>query len=58
MAEQHTNEAERRRHRDQVLRRLRDEWSTLPLEQGRELLHELLARIEVRDDSLEVVLRT
>jgi hypothetical protein len=58
MAEQYTNEAERRRHRDRVLRRLRDEWSTLPLEQGRDLLHELLARIVVSDESLELQFRT
>ena len=57
MAEQYANETQRRRHREQLLRRLRDDWDILPQDQKHELLRDLLARIVVNDEGLELVLR-
>lgn len=51
------NEAERRRERDEVLRRLRNEWDALSFSDKQELLRRLLDRVIVRDEGIELVPR-
>jgi hypothetical protein len=57
LAELRASEAQRRRQREQVMRRLRDEWSILTFGQRRELIREVLDRIVVKDDGIEMVLK-
>jgi hypothetical protein len=58
VAEQHSSEGERRRRQEDIVRRLRDGWGSFSVEQTQELLREALSRIVVRDDGVELVLRT
>jgi site-specific DNA recombinase len=51
------NEAERKREREEVLRRLRNEWESLTFLDKQELLRRLLDRIIVRDEGIELVPR-
>jgi len=39
------------------MRRLRDEWSVLTFGERRELIREVLDRIVVKDDGIEMVLK-
>lgn len=57
VAEQRASEAERRRQREQVLGRLRDEWDTLAFGDRRDLIRGVLDRIVVKDDGIETVLK-
>ena len=57
LAELRASEAQRRRQREQVMRRLRDEWSALTFGERRELIREVLDRIVVKDDGIEMVLK-
>jgi hypothetical protein len=57
VAEQRASEAERRRQREQVLRRLRTEWETLAFGDRRDLIRGVLDRIVVKDDGIETVLK-
>ena len=57
LAQQHATESERRRRREQLLHRLQEEWDMLPFPERQELLREVLARVVVKDDSIETVLR-
>jgi site-specific DNA recombinase len=50
-------EAERKRHRHDLLLRLRDDWSRLPFPQRQELLRVLLDRVVVRDDGIETLVK-
>jgi hypothetical protein len=56
-SEVQASEAQRRRQREQVLRRLRDEWTELPFTERRDLIREVLERIVVKDDGIETVLK-
>ncbi len=49
--------SERRRARERALARLLDGWSTLAIDEKQTLLRELVDRIVVRDDSVQVILR-
>ncbi len=55
LVQQEVTEAERRRQRQGVLVRLRDDWGRLPFPQRQELLRVLLDRVVVRDDSVETL---
>ena len=56
-AQQQVSEAERRRHRLDALTRCRELWGQLTFPERYDLLRDLLERIVVRDDSVEVSLR-
>jgi len=56
-AHQQASEAERRRHRMDSLSRCRELWGQLTFPERYDLLRDLLERIIVRDDSVEVSLR-
>jgi len=56
-AHQQASEAERRRRRMDALSRCRELWGQLTFPERYELLRDLLERIVVRDDSVEVSLR-
>jgi len=56
-AQQEASEGERRRHREHVLARLRDDWLILSFNERRDLIRDVLERIVVKDDGLETVLR-
>jgi replicative DNA helicase len=58
LAELQASEAERRRQRDQVLRRLRENWSVLAFGERRDLIRAVLDRIVVKDDGIEMVLKS
>jgi site-specific DNA recombinase len=55
--EQHSSEGERRRHQEDILKRLRDGWESDSVDERQELLREALARIVVTDESVELILR-
>jgi site-specific DNA recombinase len=55
MAEMRASEAQRRRQREQVMRRLRADWSVLPFGERRDLIREVLERIVVKDEGIEMV---
>jgi hypothetical protein len=57
LAEARASEAERRREREQVLRRLREEWDTLAFGERKDLIRGVLDRIVVKDDGIETVLK-
>lgn len=58
LAQQLATEGERRRQREQVLQRLRGEWEEMPFAEKHELLRQALDRIIVKDDGLEMRLRS
>jgi len=58
LAQQQATEGERRRQREQVLQRLRGEWEEMPFAEKHELLRQALDRIIVKDDGLEMRLRS
>ncbi len=58
LAELRVTEAQRQRQRDQVLRRLRDDWASLTFGERRELIRKALDRIVVKDDGIETVLKS
>ena len=58
LARQEATEGERRRQREKVLQRLRGEWDVMSFAEKQELLREGLDRIIVRDDGLEMRLRS
>ncbi|MCH7837023.1 MAG: recombinase family protein [Chloroflexi bacterium] len=49
--------SKRRRGRERALARLLDGWETLPMAEKQSLLRELVARVVVRDEGLQVLLR-
>jgi hypothetical protein len=49
--------SKRRRGRERALARLLDGWETLPMAEKQSLLRELIARVVVRDEGLQVLLR-
>ncbi len=51
------SKSEREGRRQKVLRRLLDEWDDLPFDDRQEMLRDVLARIVVKDDGIETVLR-
>jgi len=57
LAETRASEAERRRQREQVMRRLRADWNALPFGERRDLIREVLEKIVVKDEGIEMVLR-
>jgi hypothetical protein len=57
LAELRASEAQRRRQRELVMRRLRDQWSVLSFGERRDLIREVLERIVVKDDGIEMVLK-
>lgn len=57
LAESQASEAQRRRQREQVIRRLRADWNSLPFGERRGLICEVLERIVVKDDGIEMVLK-
>ena len=57
LAQQQATDSERRRRREQVRQRLQQDWDVLQFSERQELLREVLARIVVKDDSIEAVLR-
>ncbi len=54
---QQASEEERKRKRGQLLKRLRDAWEDLSFVERQELMREVLERIIVKDDGIEMVLR-
>jgi len=56
-AQAQASEGERRSRREALLDRLRDEWDNLSFNERRELLRGVVARIVVKDDGIETVLR-
>jgi site-specific DNA recombinase len=57
LAQVRASESERRREREQVLRRLRDEWDTLDFGERKDLIRGILDRVVVKDDGIETVLK-
>src|SRR2546428_338848 len=57
LAHQEASDGERRRQRERVVQRLRDDWLILSFAERRDLIWEALERIVVKDDGLETVLR-
>jgi hypothetical protein len=57
VAEEYSSEEERRRHQEELLKRLRDGWQSHSMDERQELLREVLAKIIVTDDGVELVLR-
>jgi site-specific DNA recombinase len=57
LAEVRASEADRRREREQVLRRLRDDWDTLTFSERKDLIRGVLDRVVVKDDGIETVLK-
>lgn len=57
VAELQASEEERRRQRDNLLQRLRENWSALPFGERRDLLRAVVDRVVVRDDGTELVLK-
>ncbi|MEE8369857.1 MAG: recombinase family protein [Dehalococcoidia bacterium] len=57
LVQQEMTEAERKRHRHDLLLRLRDDWSRSPFPQRQELLRVLLDRVVVRDDGIETLMK-
>jgi site-specific DNA recombinase len=57
LAEVRASEAERGREREQVLLRLRQEWSALSFSERRDLIGAVLDRVVVKDDGIETVLK-
>jgi len=55
LAQHEATESERQQRRDEIVRRLRDEWKSLDPEELRDLLQQVIARIVVKDDGLEIV---
>ncbi len=57
IAQQQASEGERRNRRDQVLTRIRRDWDGLSFHDRQDLLREIIARVVVKDDAIETVLR-
>jgi DNA invertase Pin-like site-specific DNA recombinase len=57
LAQIRASEAQRRRQHEMVMRRLRDDWSDLSFSERRDLIREVLERIVVKDDSIEMVIK-
>lgn len=57
LTQQQVSEEERRRQRERVLQRLRDDWLILSFVERRDLIREALERIVVKDDGVDTVLR-
>jgi site-specific DNA recombinase len=55
LAEVRAVEVNRRRQREQVMRRLRAEWDALSFGERRDLIREVFDRIVVKDDGIEMV---
>jgi site-specific DNA recombinase len=58
LSEVRESEAKRRREQEQLMRRLRTEWNALAFGERQDLIRELLGRIVVKDDGIEMVLRS
>ncbi len=56
VAQVQASEADRRRQKERALARLRDEWSRLQPEEQQALFRELLERVVLRDDGIQVLL--
>jgi site-specific DNA recombinase len=56
-AQQRATEAERRRRRQAALERAKEQWGEITFSERYDLLRQLLERVVVRDDSVEVSLR-
>jgi len=52
-----TSEAERRKERQNTVRRLRDDWQSLSFADKRSLIRQIFERVVVRDDGIEPVLK-
>jgi site-specific DNA recombinase len=57
-AQEYAGEAQRRKLLEKTLRRLREEWDELPFAEKQELMREALERITVRDDEIQITLRS
>jgi len=58
LAELQASEAERRRQLDNLLQRLRENWSALPFGDRRDLIRAVVDRVVVKDDGMELVLKS
>ncbi len=58
VAEQHETEGELRRHREEVVSRLRTEWQSMEFTVKQEHLREVVDQITVRDDSVELTFKS
>jgi site-specific DNA recombinase len=54
---EHINAAERTRAREQAVARLLDGWDTLPFDQRQAILRDVIARVDINDEGVAVVLR-
>jgi DNA invertase Pin-like site-specific DNA recombinase len=57
-AQQQAGEDERRKGVEKTLRRLREEWDQLSFADKQELMHDAIERITVRDDEIQLTLRS
>lgn len=57
-AHQHAGEEERRKGLEKTLRRLREEWDEMPFADKQELMRDAIERITVRDDEVQLGLRS
>jgi len=58
IAEQYETEGEIRRHREEVVTRLRTEWDSMEFTVKQENLREVVDRITVRDDGVELTFKS
>ncbi|HEY5640564.1 MAG TPA: recombinase family protein [Dehalococcoidia bacterium] len=58
IAEQHETEGELRKHREEVINRLRSEWDSMEFTAKQEHLREVIDRITVRDDGVELTFKS
>jgi hypothetical protein len=58
LAEQQASEGERHRRQDVVRSRLAESWEDLPVRERQEMLREILSRVVVTDDMVELVFRS
>jgi len=57
VAEQYETAGEMRRHREQIVGRLRNEWDTLEFGEKQDHLREVIDRVTVRDDGVELTFK-
>ncbi len=58
IAEQYETEGELRRHREEVVNSLRTEWQSMEFTVKQEHLREVVDRITVRDDGVELTFKS
>ena len=57
VTQEQLSEGERRKHQAALVQSLKRDWDALPLHRRQELLREIIARVVIKDDAIETVLR-